>query len=288
MERFINFETIRGVSDFSYYDTQHPLIRLIDFATEKIKTSFKIQAGLYCVYIFPSDHQQANLLFMAPGQHIDIACNTLPYHPMGQALVFHPELIRGTSLEACLNDFSFLNYSPNKSLHLLPGEYQLALDIFSNIKMELTHTLDKHSKKLIASNIELFLNYCERFFSHKFLIAGTRHNGILQRFDKILGRYFLSDNPYKFGIPSVAYCAEELHLSANYFGSLVKKETGKTAQEYIRYKLVEEAKYRIINTHKTINEIAYDFGFKYPQHFSRFFRRVVGKNPNEYRNVNWN
>lgn len=288
MERFINFETVRDVSDFSYAETQHPLIRLVDFATEKNAGSYTAQAGLYVIYIAPYDQEEGKSIFIAPGQHCGSARDTLPYHPMGKALFFHADLIRGTSLEDSLDDFGVFSCSPNQSLHLLPREYQLALDIFSNVKMELTHPLDRHSKRLIAANVQLFLNYCERFFSGKFVATVNSNSGVLQRFDKILGRYFSSENPYKFGIPSVAYCAEELHLSANYFGSLVKKETGKTAQEYIRCKLVEEAKHRIINTHKTINEIAYEFGFKYPQHFSRFFRRVVGQNPNEYRNVNWN
>jgi len=284
----MNFDTVYKTSDFDYYETRYPQTKLIDFAAEKISGNYKVQAGVYCLYISPSDHMEGTLQFIAPGPINDISSKTLPYHPMAQALIFHPDLVQDTSLEECLNDCSFFSNGPNQSLHLLPQEYQLVLAFFSNIKMELTNTLDRHSKKLIVSNIELFLHYCGRFLNRKFLVRATEYSSVLQRFDKVLSHYFTSDNPYKFGIPSVAYCAEELHLSANYFGSLVKKETGKTAQEYIRYKLVEEAKHRISNSHKTINEIAYEFGFKYPQHFSRFFKRVVGQNPNEFRNMNLN
>jgi len=102
----------------------------------------------------------------------------------------------------------------------------------------------------------------------------------------LLNGYFSSDKPRKIGLPTVAFCAEELHLSANYFGDLIKKETGKSAKEYIQNKIIDNAKNKIFDTDKTVKEIAYELGFKYPQHFTRLFKNLVGYSPNEYRSQN--
>jgi AraC-like DNA-binding protein len=273
----------RPTIDPGYYASQQPLIRLIDFANETFPVNHKIKPGLYSIYISPEENGAGKVFFIAPWQPMDTACTSLPYHPMAHALVFHPDLVQHTTLADGLKDYSFFNYSSKKALILSPQEYQLALDFFANIHMELTQTLDRHSKRLLASNIELFLNYCERFFSRDYILATNHHKGILQRFDQMLNRYFSSENPFKFGIPSVAYCAAELHLSAKYFGSLIKKETGQTAQEYIRDKILAEAKYRMHDLDKTINEIAFELGFKYPQHFSRYFKKVIGQTPHAYK-----
>jgi AraC-like DNA-binding protein len=150
----------------------------------------------------------------------------------------------------------------------------------------LEHAVDKHSKRLIVSNIELFLNYCVRFYDRQFITRDNENKGILERFENLLNDYFASDKPQTLGLPSVGYCAGELHLSANYFGDLIKKETGKTAQEYIQTKLINIAKEKIFEPGKAVSEIAYELGFKYPQHFTRLFKQRVGQTPNEYRAVN--
>jgi AraC family transcriptional regulator, transcriptional activator of pobA len=273
----------RQAINIGSYGSQQPLIRLIDFAKERYPVNYKIQPDLYCIYISPEEGGEGKLLFIAAGQTTDIPFKNLPYHPMAQALVFHPDLLQGTMLATVLMDYIVFNQSTNTTLPLSQHEYQLARDFFDNVHVELTQTLDRHSKRLLVSNIELFLNYCERFFSRNLILADHHHKGILRRFDQMLSRYFSSENPFKFGIPSVAYCAGELHLSAKYFGSLVKKETGKTAQQYIRDKILSEAKNRLNNMDKTINEISFELGFKYPQHFSRYFKKVIGQTPHAYK-----
>jgi AraC-like DNA-binding protein len=147
--------------------------------------------------------------------------------------------------------------------------------------------MDKHTKKLIVDNIELFLNYCIRFYDRQFITRDTIHKGILERFENLLNEYFQSDKPPTMGLPSVAYCANELNLSASYFGDLIKKETGKTAQEYIQIKVMDLAKEKIVDKNKSVSEIAYELGFKYPQHFTRLFKQRVGQSPNRYRST-WN
>jgi AraC-like DNA-binding protein len=160
------------------------------------------------------------------------------------------------------------------------------LDCFGKIEYELQQSIDKHSKMLIASNIELFLNYCTRFYDRQFITRDNAHKGILERFEHLLNGYFSSDKPQHIGLPSVAYCAGQLHLSANYFGDLIKKETGKSAQEYIQSKVIDVAKERILDIDKSITEVAYELGFKYPQHFTRVFKQRVGVSPNDYRSSN--
>ncbi|MDR1937382.1 MAG: helix-turn-helix domain-containing protein, partial [Tannerellaceae bacterium] len=208
------------------------------------------------------------------------------YQPKGYALVFHPDLIHGTSLGRTINEYTFFSYASSEALHLSEQERQIVLDCFSKIEYELEHAVDKHSKRLIASNIELFLNYCVRFYDRQFITRDAVHKGILERFEALLNEYFQSDKPKEEGLPSVTYCADRLHLSANYFGDLVKKETGKSAQDYIQAKIMDIAKERIFDTNKSISEISYDLGFKYPQHFARMFKQRVGHTPNEYRNMN--
>jgi AraC family transcriptional activator of pobA len=132
----------------------------------------------------------------------------------------------------------------------------------------------------------LLLNYCERFYDRQFITRDVINKGILDRFEELLNNYFNSEKPNKIGLPSVTYCAEQFHLSVNYFGDLIKKETGKSAQEYIQNKIIEMAKDKIYGTGKTISEIAYELGFKYPQHLTRLFKQRVGQTPNEYRSLN--
>jgi AraC-like DNA-binding protein len=157
------------------------------------------------------------------------------------------------------------------------------LDCFAKIKFELEHAVDKHSKTLIATNIELLLNYCVRFYDRQFITRDNANKGILERFETLLKDYFTSDKPQTIGLPSVAYCASDLNLSSNYFGDLIKKETGKSAHEFIQLKLIDVAKERIFDTKKSMSEVAYGLGFKYPQHFSRVFKQYVGVTPQEYR-----
>ena len=137
------------------------------------------------------------------------------------------------------------------------------MECFRKIDFELKHGIDKHSKKLIVSNIELFLNYCVRYYDRQFITRDHINTGVIEKFDTLLQDYFQSEKPQDLGIPSVSYFATELHLSAKYFGDLIKKETGKTAQEYIQAKLIDVAKEKIFVRNKTVSEIAYEWEFKY-------------------------
>jgi AraC-like DNA-binding protein len=298
MTQLYTFDTVTQYNDFNNHDTLHPLVSVIDFSKAEMRTGKKMVFGLYCIILKEVecgnlvygrntyDYQQGTLVFVSPGQVIDVQDKTEPYQPMGHGLVFHPDLIHGTPLAKTMSDYHFFDYQTNEALHLSERERQIVLDCFSKIEHELDQSIDKHSKKLIASNIELFLNYCERFYDRQFITRENVNKGILETFEELLNDYYRSDKPQNNGLPSVTYFAEECHLSANYFGDLIKKETGKSAQEYIQLKIIDIAKKQLFDPSKTISQIAYDLGFNYPQHFSRMFKDRVGSSPSDYRRMN--
>lgn len=294
MDEILKFDTISQYNTFNRNETLHPLVSVVDLSKAAPRRLRRMSYGFYVVFlkeikcgdlkygISNYDYEEGTLVFIAPGQVIGSYGEEF-YQPKGLALVFHADFIHGTSLGRHMNDYSFFSYTTNEALHLSERERQIILDCFSKIKYELDHAVDKHSKKLIATNIELFLNYCIRFYDRQFITRDNANKGILERFETLLNEFFASDKPQEIGLPSVAWCASELNLSANYFGDLIKKETGKTANEYIHLKLIDSAKAKIADLNKSVSEIAYELGFKYPQHFTRVFKQHVGVTPIEYR-----
>ena len=295
MEDLIRFDSVDQYNTFNQQETLHPLVTVIDLSTASPRRKASQYMGCYGIFLKDVvcgdlrygkeyyDYQEGTLVFMSPGQVFTVENDGEFYQPKGHALVFHPDLLLGTSLNTKMTEFSFFGYQVNEALHLSQRERQLVMDCFGKIKYELEHAIDKHSRKLIVANIELFLDYCIRFYDRQFITRDTIHKGVLARFESLLGSYFTSDKPQTIGLPSVAYCADALNLSAKYFGDLIKKETGQTAQEYIQMKVIEAAKEKIFDGSKSVNEIAFELGFKYPQHFSRLFKQRVGQSPNEYR-----
>lgn len=285
------------------HKTLNPLVTVIDFSKANMREwgdadTIRFQYGLFSIILkdvkcgdlkygrHTYDYQAGTLVFFAPGQVVEIDNPKVPYQPMGHGLVFHPDLLIGTNLGRLITQFKFFHYASHEALHLSDDERQMILDSFAKIAFELKQPIDKHSKKLIVSNIELFLGYCQRFYDRQFITREHVNKGILERFESLLNTYFESDQAQVNGIPSVGYFANELHLSANYFGDLIKKETGLTAKDYIQNKTIDVAKNRIFDSDKSINEIAFEMGFKYPQHFTRLFKQRVGQTPNEYRSHN--
>lgn len=303
MKKVLPIETVSEYNALAQHKTLHPLVSVIDFSNTKRQAKNKqkkpdVQAlrfGFYAVFLKEGkncdirygrnyyDYQEGTLVFIAPHQVVSIEGDGEDYQPSGYALLFHPDLIRGTSLGHNMNGYTFFSYQVHEALHLSAYEKQTVLECFGKIEHELKHAIDKHSRKLIVSNIELFLNYCVRFYDRQFITRDQANTGIVEKFECLLNDYFGSEKPQSTGIPAVALFANELHLSANYFGDLIKKETGKTAQEYIQLKLVSVAKEKMFDPGKSVSEVAYELGFKYPQHFTRFFKQHVGQTPNEYR-----
>ena len=297
MDDIINFSSIKEYNSFNNQETLHPLVSVVHLDKAAPRKLRRMRYEFYTVFLKQIycgdlryglgnyDYEEGTLIFLAPGQVIGQNSKEY-YQPQGIALVFHSDLIAGTSLGKNIGDYHFFSYAVNEALHLSEQERKVILDCISKIEYELQRAIDRHSKQLIVSNIELFLNYCTRFYDRQFITRDNVNKGILEKFENFLNEYFLSDKPINIGFPAVAYCADELNLSANYFGDLIKKETGKTAQEYIQSKIIEVAKERMYDYNKSITEISYDLGFKYPQHFTRLFKQKTGVTPNEYRNLN--
>jgi AraC family transcriptional regulator, transcriptional activator of pobA len=295
MDNIHRFETIYDYNIFNNNETLHPLVNIVDVSKASPRQASNMYFGFYTIFLkevncgnlrygrHTYDYQEGTLVFIAPGQVIRVDNPGEMYQPKGLALIFHPDLLHGTTLGRQMKDYTFFGYQSHEALHLSERERKIVLDCFSKIEYELEQGVDKHSKRLIVSNIELFLNYCVRFYDRQFITRDKVHRGTLESFEVLLNEFFQTDKPQTVGLPSVAWCAEQLNLSSNYFGDLVKKETGRSAQEYIQSKLMEVAKEKVFDRSKTINEIAFELGFKYSQHFSRFFKERVGQSPNEYR-----
>ncbi len=297
MESIIRLESIAQFNAERGQQTLHPLVTVLNNLKSAPLYPKRFISELYIVFLGEVkcgelvygrshyDYQEGTLVFIAPGQVYGVN-DVRPLQPKGWSLAFHPDLIHGTSLGRNIKSYNFFSYDVNEALHLSERERQIVIECFNKIQYELEHAIDKHSKTLITSNIELFLNYCVRFYDRQFITRDNIYKDVLVKFERLLNNYFQSDNPHTLGLPSVAWSAEQLNLSANYFGDLVKKDTGKSAQEYIQQKLINVAKEKVFDTSKSISEIAYELGFKYPAHFTRWFKQRVGQSPNEYRMLN--
>ena len=295
MEEVLSFDTVSQYNAFNNHETLHPLVSVLDFSRAAPRRLRRYYFGFYMVLLkdvtcgdlrygkHTYDYQEGTLIFLAPGQVLGTQEGEELYQPKGHGIIFHPDLIRGTPLGQSIDDYTFFNYQVNEALHVSERERRLVLDIFSKVQFELEHAVDRHSRKLITENIELLLNYCVRFYDRQFMTRDQVNQGILKRFEALLKNYFSSEKPAEAGLPSVASCASELNLSANYFGDLIKKETGKTALEFIQLKMIDVAKARIYKDDKSISEIAFGLGFKYPQHFTRVFKKYEGVSPAEFR-----
>lgn len=297
MDTLRRFKTISDYNAFNRNETLHPLVSVINLGRAAPRQGSRMYFGFYTIFLkdvkcgdlvygrHTYDYQEGTLVFLAPGQVAGLNSNGETYQPKGHALVFHPDFLHGTPLGKTIHDYSFFGYQSSEALHLSERERKIVLDCLSKIEYELERALDKHSKKLIANNIELFLNYCERFYDRQFITREKVHGGILEKFDQLINAYFFTEKPELIGLPSVAYCAGQLHISANYLGDLVKKQTGKSAKEYIQDKMIGIAKHKICHADAPVNEIAFQLGFKYPQHFSRVFKQRVGCSPSQYRTL---
>lgn len=292
------FDTIKQYSEFFNNKTLHPLINFVDFSKSKPFGRDRLRIGFYAIIVKETlcgefrygngyyDYSDGSMIFVGPNQIIGSEPKGEIHQPYGKALIFHPDLIKGTSLGKQIHEYSFFSYQINEALHLSDREREIVENCYSNIISEINQNIDKHSKRLLVANLELLLKYCLRFYDRQFITREIVNHGIIERFELELNKYLLDEKLKTSGLPSVNYFANTLHLSPNYFGDVIKKETGKSPQELIHLKLLEIAKEKILDTTKSISEISYELGFKYPQHFTRLFKQKIGVSPNEYRSLN--
>ena len=277
------------------FETLHPQVSVVDFSKNGTVKPHRMNIGFYALFLKEGlcgdllygrgsyDYQEGTIVSYAPGQVVGLKnVKHTPRAASSIGILFSPEFIRGTSLGQRIKEFSFFSYSVNEALHLSDEEKEVVKDCIRKIQIELEHAIDKHSKRLIAMNIELLLDYCMRFYERQFITRSVVNKDALVRFEQLIDDYFLHHAQTE-GLPSVAYFADKICLSANYFGDLIKKETGKSAIEYIQLKTMAIAKDMLTNSNKTVTEIAYELGFQYPQHFVRSFKKRIGCTPTEYR-----
>lgn len=291
----VRLNSVEQYNERYHQPTLHPLVSVVDLKDVARTTgTFKYNYGLYALFLKnlkcgeimygrqPYDYQEGTVTSFAPGQVVEFTVKSdTPIDAKG--LIFHPDLIKGTSLGQSIKQYSFFSYSSNEALHLSEEEKDIFADCLAKIRLELEHPTDNHSRKLIVRNIELLLDYCMRFYERQFITRSKSNRDVLMKFESLLDDYFLNRQPVIDGLPTVKYFADKVCLSPNYFGDLIKKETGRTAQEYIKTKLIELAEQMLLGTEKTVSEISYELGFQYSQHFNRVFKKATGKTPNEYR-----
>lgn len=295
MSNVKNINSVQQYNDYFGVETMHPLVSVIDGRKAQPLRFCKKLYEVYAIVLKDSncgsltygrslyDYQKGAVLFLAPGQVMGSEDDGQLHQPEGWVLAFHPELLRNTPLAKLMKDYTFFSYAANEALHLSEHERQTIVGCMEKIQAELQYPIDKHSKVLLVDNIKLLLDYCGRFYDRQFITRESENHDILIRLEKLLDDYFISNMPAKDGVLSVQYCADKLCLSANYLSDLLKKETGLSALKHIQQKTIEVAKEKISHKSKTISEISYELGFPYPQHFSRWFKKVTGCTPNEYK-----
>lgn len=291
----IHYDTIKKYAEAFNNKALHPLIAYVDLNQSLPMLRSQFMLGFYAIVIKETrcgdirygnqyyDYNEGTMVFIGPNQIIKHEPEGEIHQPYGKALIFHSDLIKGTNLGKHIHEYTFFSYASYEALHLSNKEREKILVCFDNIENEIIQNIDRHSKKLILSNLELLLNYCTRFYDRQFITRENIGQGIIEQFEQHLNEYLRHEKLQEIGLPTVSFFADTLNLSPNYFGDLIKKETGKSAIEYIHLKLLEYAKEKIMDKTKSISEISYQLGFKYPQHFTRLFKQKVGVAPNEYR-----
>ena len=291
-EVFIN--TIQDFNDYQGVETLHPLVSVVHVEnTEHIKECM-MHYGLYAIYLkenkgcklsygrTPYDFDEMTVTSFAPGQVVNVEPN--PDVPFAKftALVFHPDILNRTALGRQINRYEFFGYSSTEALHLSAQEVEVFRGVLAMIEQELHRAIDKHTRELIVSNIELLLNYCLRFYDRQFITREEINHGVVIKFLTLLDEYMNDKAKYE-GLPTVAYFADKCCLSNGYFGTLVKTETGRTAKDLINDRVLAKAKELLQSETITITEVSQRIGFEYPQHFVRFFKSLTGKTPSQWR-----
>ena len=293
-EIFIN--TIQDFNDYQGVETLHPLVSVVHVEnTEHIKECM-MHYGLYAIYLkenkgcklsygrTPYDFDEMTVTSFAPGQVVKV--EPKPDVPFAKftALVFHPDILNRTALGKHINRYEFFGYSSTEALHLSAQEVEVFRGVLSMIEQELHRAIDKHTRELIVSNIELLLNYCLRFYDRQFITREEINHSVVKKFIELLDDY-IATKALRDGLPTVAYFADKCCLSSGYFGNLVRVETGSTAKDIISDHLLSHGKQLLNDEALTVTMISQHLGFEYPQHFVRFFKSHTGKTPSAYRNA---
>lgn len=279
---------------------KHPLISIVywDKMTRPTKkTLVRYMSDFYTVMLKDADcglqygrnyydFNQGLLTFIGPKQVF--ATTNENFSSTGWMLAFHPDLIRQSNLGKNIGNYTFFSYDVHEALHLSDKEEDILNDCIKKMEFELEQNIDAHSKNLLVSNIELLLNYCNRFYERQFHTRTDSHSSVVTNVERLIKDYYEDGKQLKEGTPSIQYLADEVNLSANYLSDLLKKETGRNTKEHINHFVVDRAKTILLNSEDNVSEIAYDLGFNYPHYFSRMFKKETGMTPQKYREQHLN
>ena len=290
----VNYNTVQEFNDHFGFETLHPLVSVVrSDKPRKIEESI-YHYGLYALFLKENkgcklsygrteyDFDEMTVTSFAPGQTIHVEPNPDVPVPKWTALVFHPDLLSRTQLGRNISRYEFFDYTSNEALHFSCGEIEIFRGVRDMIAQELHRSIDKHSRELIVSNIELLLNYCLRFYDRQFVTREEINHTVVKKFVKLLDEY-IAQQAEKDGLPTVAYFADKCCYSSKYFGELVKTETGRTAKDFINDRVLRRAKQLLDDDAFSITQVSQQLGFEYPQHFVRFFKARTGQTPSEYR-----
>ncbi len=288
-------DTIEKYNRYFGFETRHPLVGIVHFDDTVEQPTHCMHFGFYSLFLKKTtgcrinygkttyDFDDETVVSFAPGQTVGIHRFEDGPAPEAVGLLFHPDFLYRTPLGQKIKQYSFFSYASNEALHLSAEERLILQDYMDKIARELQHPIDKFTKSLIVSNIEVMLNYCMRFYERQFVTREELNHNVLSKFEQLIDDYLDSGLGETEGTPTVKYFADKICLSPNYFGDLVKQETGKTAQEYIQLKMVNFAKNSLLNPTLSTKQIAELLGFQHPQHFIRFFKKQTGQTPREYK-----
>lgn len=302
MNEIVHIKTISDMHKvFGMPKPKHPLVSVVRYEHAKIIEEFhhvRCSFGMYCVTLKDEvsgsmrygrnsyDFQEGSMLFIKPGQVLSYDGHQSDAKDPGWVLLFHPDLIRASELGKTIDDYSFFSYDITEALHISDDEKKSLNEILGKIESEYHQNIDRHSQKLIISNIELILDYCTRYYDRQFYTRSNLNKDVLVKFERLLKKYYEDGNQYNTGIPTVSYCGQALHMSPKYLSDLLKRETGKNTKAHIDDFLMNRAKTQLLNSTDTISEIAYSLGFEYSQHFSKLFKVKSGMSPSDYRSMN--
>ncbi|MCM1337911.1 MAG: helix-turn-helix domain-containing protein [Candidatus Amulumruptor caecigallinarius] len=274
-------------------ESRHPLVAVIDYDAISPVPSSLNDYGVYGVFIHSEvrddikyglgefGHTTGTLICVAPGQLGGREDDGTLIDLDGYALLFHPDLLIGTRLERDIRQFSFFDYSANEALYMEESEREIIASLMRSISDELHRPADSEQNAIVTSYISAMLHYCNRAYNRQFSIMAQSGDDLLVKLSSLINDYYENGEQFSTGVPGTQLFADKLCMSPNYFSDLLKKSTGETAGNFIRRQIVRMAKNRLAAT-GNVSQVAYDLGFKYPQHFSRMFKNHTGMTPSQY------
>ena len=291
-EIFLN--TVQDFNDYQGVETLHPLVSVVRVENTEHIQKCVMHYGLYAIYLKETkacqlsygrtsyDFDEMTVTSFSPGQTVTVEPNPDVPFVKFTALVFHPDLLNRTPLAKQMNRYEFFDYTSTEALHLSAQEVEIFKGVLTLIEQELHRAIDKHTRELIVSNIELLLNYCLRFYDRQFITREEINHTVVKKFLNQLDEY-INEKAVSEGLPTVAYFAGKCCLSTGYFGTLVKTETGRTAKDLINDRILAKAKALLQSETFSVTQVSVRLGFEYPQHFIRFFKSLTGKTPSQWR-----